>query len=286
MDFTQISVQELWLIHELHKTCQTVEQHLRVYRVNTMTENIYHFVWGSYCDWGVEIAKNILQKNSLPQTQILSTMCYVLEGLLRLAHPLIPYVTEEIWQHLPEHEDWDKPASISVAAFPKGAGELPRMDQLEVWTTAQRMITALRTIRSRASIHPQKQFAITIICSDTQADSPHVSQHEPWIKDLANISSVTYQTKDAPRPTQSLVGVGQGFEVYAHVAAHINLEEEKTKLQKEQQRLRNLLQKTQAKITKAAAGAPLEVIQKQQALKDSVETQLQSMELNLQALDT
>ena len=120
LDSFEPSMAEKWLLDNFAQTAAKVDKNLEAYRVNDAVEDIYHFIWGCFCDWGLENAKSSLngddQKRKL---ETISVLVYVLNGALRLAHPVIPFITEEIWQKLPKHSDWDKADSITIAKFPE-----------------------------------------------------------------------------------------------------------------------------------------------------------------------
>ena len=283
LNSTALTLPEKWLCNELADTCAVVEARLRAYRVNSMAERLYHFIWGTYCDWGIEVCKSILQKGTLPAERILATMVYVLEGLLRLAHPLIPFISEEIWQRLPAQADWQRPASLVIASFPDPKTlhrfAEPRIDG---WRTLQSIITSVRSIRSRTAIPPKEQINVSVVLNTQQTV---VVEHAGWLQELAGVAQADFLTANAPRPQQALVGVGKGYEVYAHVVSYLDVAKEREKLARDKQRLQRALQKAEQKLEKATAGAPPEVLEKQRAVKHSLQEQLQGVELNLSSLE-
>ena len=278
-----LTVPEKWLLSELAQTTTQIDKHLSAYRVDSMAAALYHFIWGTYCDWGVEITKHTLQKQKLAAQQILSTMCYVMDGLLRLAHPVMPFISEEIWQRLPPHPDWDRPRSLAIAKFPDGVCPLP-IDTvaLQHWDFTRRLITAIRTLRSRGTIPPRQKITVSIavgtLAANLQAD-------EEWLCALALLDGIDWLAAHAPKPTPALVQVGAGFEVYT-TAAHIDVASERAKLRKERQRLSTLLGKLAGKLDNAAFcnKAPPHVLQEHQARQQLLQEQLRGVELNLQAL--
>ena len=279
----QLSVPEMWLLTEFAQTSAQIDKYLRAYRVDNMAETLYHFIWGTYCDWGVEIAKNILKKQSLLSAQILSTLIYIMDGMLRLMHPVMPFISEEIWQRLPAHPDWDRPRSLVIAEFPD-AGQLTSFsaEDLQHWNFTRRVITAIRTLRSRGTIPPRQKINISIVVA---AAAEGLRADEEWLGDLAVLDGVDWLAADAPKPVPALVQVGAGFEVYT-TAAHIDVPSEKTKLRKEQARLATLLKKIEGKLNNAAfcSKAPPHILQEQREKQSLLQEQLHSVRLNLQAL--
>ena len=279
---SQLTVPEQWLLNSFADTVAALDKHLRAYRVDSMAETLYHFIWGTYCDWGVEIAKTMQQATN----QIPASMYYVMDGLLRLAHPVMPFISEEIWQRLPSHPDWDRPSSLVIAKFPQ-ADALQRFDceedggALRRWDLTRALITAVRTLRSRATIPPQEEISVSIV-----ADAGKLSAAEQqWIHKLAGVKTVVWLATDAPKPIPALVQVGAGFEVYT-TTEHIDVERERMRLRNDRQRLTALLAKVNAKLNNPAfcAKAPAQVLTEHNQRKHLLQSQLHSVEVNLRAL--
>ena len=279
----QLTVPEMWLLDEFAQTTAKIAKYLQAYRVDNMAETLYHFIWGTYCDWGVEIAKNILKKQQLPPAQILATLTYVMDGMLRLMHPVMPFISEEIWQRLPAHPDWDRPRSLVIAEFPEAA-QLRSFsaEELQDWNFTRRVITAVRTLRSRGTIPPRQKINVSIVVGAVAAG---LRADEEWLCDLAGLDGVNWLAADAPKPVPALVQVGAGFEVYT-AAAHIDVPSERTKLRKEQARLETLLKKIAGKLDNTAfcSKAPPHILQEQRERQNLLQEQLHSVQLNLQVL--
>ena len=279
----QLTVPEKWLLTEFAQTTAQIAKYLRAYRVDNMAETLYHFIWGTYCDWGVEIAKNILKKQTLPPAQILATLTYVMDGMLRLMHPVMPFISEEIWQRLPAHPDWDRPRSLVIAKFPDTTKLVFfSAEDLQDWNFTRRMITAIRTLRSRGTIPPRQKINVSVVVGAAAAG---LRADEEWLCDLAVLDGVDWLAADAPKPVPALVQVGAGFEAYT-AAAPIDVPSERTKLYKEQARLATLLKKIEGKLNNAAfcSKAPPHILQEQREKQSLLQEQLHSVRLNLQAL--
>ena len=279
----QLSVPELWLLSEFNQTVEKITKHLHAYRVDNLAASLYHFIWGTYCDWGVEIAKNILHQQRLSPAQILATMTYVMDGLLRLAHPVMPFISEEIWQRLPAQPDWDRPRSLAVAKFPDAASLRPiAAEKLRHWEFTRRVITAVRTLRSKGTIPPRQKINVSIVVGAAAQD---LHAEEEWLCDLALLDKIDWLAADAPKPVPARVQVGAGFEVYTS-ASHLDVPRERAVLSKEQARLETLLQKIASKLSNPAFcnKAPPQILQEQQEKQRALQEQLHSVRLNLQAL--
>ena len=273
----QLTVPEKWLVNELRQTVADIDQQLANYRLDTMANRLYHFIWGTYCDWGVEIAKRFLRQGE--KKNILSTMCYLLEGLLRLAHPVIPFVSEELWQKLPAHPDWDRPVSLAVASFPQTNNLLSYdPNELQGWLLTKELITATRTIRSQAQIPPRTAIDIDLVVEQ--------QIYQDWLSDFAMVNNINYLAIDDQRPKQTLVAVGKGYEVYARVGDYLDLAKEEQRLRKEQQRLQGLLNKLDNKLNNPdfVKRAPAEIVEGQRQQQLTLQKQLATIDINLRSL--
>ena len=278
-----LSLPESWLISEMQKTANNVNRSLENYRVNDAVEQVYHFIWGSFCDWGLECAKEALTgDNQDAKDQIISVLVYVLDGCMRMAHPVMPFVTEELWQKLPAHPDWDRPENLMVAAFPSFT-EMKANDDAERWSQIQDIVTKVRSARQQSGISPRESLKVLVRCED--ALKATVDESAPWICRLANVSEVTAGTS-VERPKQSLTQAGTGFELYVPVEGLLDLDKEKERLEVEVKRLSKVLMGIEKKLGNEnfVKRAPAEVIETTTAQRDNLSTQLQTIKKNLEAL--
>ncbi len=282
----QLSLAEKWLLNRLREATEKVDRHLEGYRVNDAVEELHHFIWGAFCDWGLECAKSdlALPAGHKDKERALSVLVYVLDGALRLAHPVMPFVTEELWQKMPKHPDWgDRPESICIAAFPQ-AGLMPAYeDEAKQWKTIQDIVSGIRSVRSQMGLPPRQELPVHIRIDEALAST--VTQAEEWIKRLAKADKVV-SGPEVVRPGQSLSAVGKGFEVYLPVQGLIDVEKEQKRLSTEEQRLQKILSGILGKLNNASfvERAPEDVLEQTRVQKANMEEQLSAIRQNLKAL--
>jgi valyl-tRNA synthetase len=280
-----LALPEKWLIHQLHETSAAIDRNLEHYRVNDAVEQLYHFIWGAFCDWGVECEKTALSNHdSTQQKQAVSVLVYVLEGALRLAHPVIPFITEELWHRLPAHPDWQRADSLIICRFPEAA-QLPKYEtESDQWSHVQTLITAIRSVRQQAGIAPKQKLQALVRANESFVSL--FSDAQPWILRLAGLDSLQVEAQLTP-PKQCLTQVCPGFEVYVPVAGLMDIGKEQARLQQEKVRIEKVLSGLEKKLgnDNFIKRAPADVVEQTQAQKQNMENQLKQVVENLKALE-
>jgi valyl-tRNA synthetase len=280
----QLNLPNRWLLTEFAETVAKVNHHLEIYRLNDAVENIYHFIWGGFCDWALEAAKVDLNGTDEAKKQAtLSVLVYVLDGALRLAHPIIPFVTEELWQHLPHHPDWTRTKSIVIAEFPdtKNVPQFPT--DAANWQAVQALVTGIRSTRQQVEISPKEELKALVKSDAALAEVFRAAT--PWVMPLSNLSSLEVSSS-AKRPDQSLVHVGKGYECYIPAAGLVDFEKEKARLSSEIGRIAKIVEGIEKKLSNESfvAKAPAEVVEQAQAQKANMESQVSGLKKSLAAL--
>ncbi len=279
-----LDMQSKWLITRLAETGQTMNTLMEQYRINEAVEQLYHFIWGDFCDWGIECAKESLGgADATAKACAVSVLVYTLDGLLRLAHPVMPFITEEIWQKLPKHPDWDRPKSISIANYPTGEKMLKFATETEHWSRVQTLVTGIRSVRAQAEINP-KEPLIAHIRADQEL-AKIFTQSAALIKRLAGLKDL--QTSPTmSKPAHSLSCVSAGFEAYLPVAGLLDIAKERQRLENEIKRISKIVTGLDNKLANKdfVARAPEDVIATTKAQQQNMAGQLKILQQNLQSL--
>jgi len=258
------SIADRWVVSLLQHAIAQVTEHLTHYRFDLAAQTLYDFIWYTYCDWYLELSKPILQtqQESALCRGTRQTMLEVLETVLRLAHPFIPYLTEEIWQKIAPLCGVQGLNSISLAAFPQANDHLiDKTAQQEVeWLKS--FITSVRTIRSEMAISPAKQ--LSVLCRHGHAvDKKRMDEHHLFLSTLARIEQITWLEDNALIPPAATALMGE-LEILIPLAGLIEPSAELARLQKEMAKLHQERQKLQAQLDNGAyvLKAPPELISK------------------------
>ncbi len=280
-----MSLANKWLVEELARTADDVDKLLNQFRINEAINRVYQFTWGSYCDWGLECAKEALTGNDASaKAQAVSVLVYVFEGILRFLSPVMPFITEELWSRIPAHPAWARPASLMIADFPDGT-KLQRFSEAgDQWGLVQDLITGLRSARAMANINPKETVDVHMRADSTLSKT--VTEAAPLVKRLAVVKELK-ASPSMPRPGQSLVTVGKGFEAYIPAAGILDVAAERKRLTGERDRISKVLAGIKAKLDNPnfASRAPEDVLLQTKEQQENMTSQLKSLDQNIEALN-
>ncbi len=255
---------EHWILHEFMHTLRRVEGHYADYRFDLVAEALYDFTWNQYCDWFLELAKPALQANDASAASTRHTLLFVLESLLRALHPLIPFVTEEIWQNVASK--LGIPAgSISTQPYPEHASiaaDAATASRVEILKGA---IIQIRSIRSQMNIPPSKLVPLLV---EGPADDTILVQlcgQEASLKYIARLASVVALGKTEPPP--SAMAPFSGLKLHIPLAGLIDLDAERTRIAKEIARIEAEIRKCEGKLASETfvQNAPAAVVGQERA---------------------
>ena len=281
------SLADRWISSRLATAAKDCEQAINQYRFDLASQALYDFVWNEYCDWYLELSKPILwEAESHPDqaTMTRHTLVRVLENILRLLHPMMPFITEEIWQDIAPLAG-KSADTIMLQPWPSfEAHESDAEAELEVaWL--QGVIVAVRTIRGEAQLGPGKSLDI-LVRNATQEDGRRFTSNTAYLRKLARIESITMLSDDDDVPP-SLSALYGNLEILVPMAGVVDVGAERARLEKELQKQNGELSRIQGKLSNASFidRAPEAVVsnerQKQQAAEDAVQaitSQLQRLE--------
>jgi valyl-tRNA synthetase len=255
-------LRERWIISRMNHIIRDVVTALDEYKFNEAAHHLYQFIWHEYCDWYLEMIKPSLyqKENAAERRAVQCSMVRVLKTALELLHPIMPFVTEEIWQQLPGCS-----GSISVALFPKAsAEEIDAAVETEMETIIQ-AVTALRNLRSEMNISPAGRPHTDVLCH-RDAVLNTLQGHAPMVCTLAGLKSVTVH-RQFQKPESAVAAVIDGAELFISLEGLVDFSEEKKRLEKEMKKVLDDL----AFINKKLANrdfidrAPKDVIEKEKA---------------------
>jgi valyl-tRNA synthetase len=270
----ELSLADRWIRSRLQKAEQKVTESMGVYRFDHAAEALYHFIWSEYCDWYLELSKPVLWDDNATEAQLRGTrhtLVGVLETVLRLAHPLMPYITEEIWQKL-KGLAGKEGASIMLQTYPVvDVGLIDETAEVDLnWVRG--VIDGVRNIRGEMNIAPGKPIPVLLKQGDT-ADRQRLNTNSQFLIKLAKLESITWleEADEAPLSATSLVG---GLEVLVPMAGLIDKDAELGRLNKELGRLLGEIKRLGGKLSneKFVSKAPAQVIDKERDKLRDAET--------------
>ncbi len=250
-----------WILSRLAGAITAVRKALDAYRFNDAASAVYQFLWHELCDWYLEIAKRSLYQTEDPIARAVTqlTLVQALETTLRLLHPFMPFISEEIWQRLPHRGE-----SIMIAPFPKASRTWRDPDAERLMKPVIDIVGAIRAIRSESRIPPAAELAVTIKPgSATTADL--VGAAAPLIGALSR--SVIGVAPDADRPALSAHALAGDAEVFVHLAGVVDLAAERNRLLKEIDKAEKEIAFLEGKLARPdfVERAPAEVVDRERA---------------------
>ena len=253
------SFPDMWIIGRLNQTIEQVTQAYETYRFDLAAETLYSFVWNDYCDWYLELAKVQLQTGCASrQRATRHTLLRVLEAALRLLHPIIPFITEELWQTVAPMCDVKTADSIMLARFPEADREQIVQTTFEQMTVLQDLIGAVRNLRGEMGIQPNVKAPLFVESADDLAD---------YLKYLPMMTRLTeaQQVAALPESEDAPVAVCNGARLMLKV--EIDKAAETARLGKEAEKLQKALDKLNAKLSKPGytEKAPAHLVEKDKA---------------------
>ena len=274
-----------WIRSRLASMIREVNGAMDSYRLSDVTRAVYDFLWRDYCDWFVEMCKTRLQRGTeVERRTAQQTLVAVLETALRLMHPIMPYITEVLWQALPKANDC--PESVMISSWP-AVDEAAIDERAEAeMTQLQQVITAVRTIRSESNISPGKKINLLISCADEDLSKLYSDQGS-LVQDLvrADFVSVGHDLEQPEGAGSAMVG---NVSVYVPLKGVIDLAGERKRLEKEITKFRGLVRGMEAKLSNRGflENAPVEVVNREHKRREEYEANLAKLEASLELLGT
>ena len=263
----EYSLADRWILGQYEATVKTYTEHLDNYRFDLAANTLYEFTWNQFCDWYLELTKPVLFKgNEAQQRGTRNTLITVLESLLRLMHPMMPYITETIWQRVAPLAGLETAGtSIMVQGFPvynEASVDAKAMEDLE-WV--KQFILAIRNIRGEMDISPSKPLSV-LLANASSEDVRRIEENKSFLASLAKLEEFTMleNKDDAPACATSYVG---NLEIMIPMAGLIDVEAELARINKQLEKAEKGLAQVQNKLAneKFVNNAPEAVLAKENA---------------------
>jgi valyl-tRNA synthetase len=260
-----LSLPDRWILSRLQSTIQTVHDAFASYRFDLIAQAIYEFTWNEFCDWYLELSKPILLSPSSTPAELRGTrhtLLNVLETLLRLLHPVMPFISEEIWQRVGALAG-KTGDTIMLQPYPRVDNALQdaAIDAELEWV--KNVITAVRTVRSEINIPPSKPLPI-LFNNGSDSDRTRFQDNQNLIMTLGRVESVTWLAHGASIPESATALVGN-LEILIPMAGLINKEEESARLNREIAKLNKEAERMESKLQNPSFvdKAPADVVAKE-----------------------
>ena len=262
LELDRCSLADRWILHRLHETIVAVDDALTQYRFNEAAQAIYQFTWHEFCDWYLELIKPDLFQDTDTERRAASqsVLLYTLSALLRLLHPIMPFISEEIWQKLPGTS-----GSIMQATFPDADPDHLHPETVRMMEQMMAVIGGVRNIRGEMGIAPSLKVE-AVVCCATAETAAKINATAPYICNLARLKSFICNHGGQP-PAQAASALEAEMEIYVPLAGIIDFNLETARLTKELGKAEKELAQVEKKLAneKFLAKAPAEIVTKEKA---------------------
>ena len=280
IDPTKLPLQHQWILSRLSHTTAEVQQALDGFNFNDVANILYQFVWREFCDWYLEWSKaDLYGDDAQAKANGQAVLLHVLESTLKLLHPVIPFVTEEIWEALPGER-----TCLMSESFPERKPEW-ESQEIETATTLIMGITgSIRNIRSEMQIHPSTEVDAVIICPD-EKQAAIISEYSSAICSLSRTKEIAV-SQSGDRPEGAASNIYTDIEIFVPLAGLIDTDKEIAKLTKDKEKTETQLKKVTGKLSnqKFLANAPDEIVEKEKGIERELSGKLAKIEENIKRM--
>ncbi|NMD42111.1 MAG: valine--tRNA ligase [Firmicutes bacterium] len=280
-----LTVEDRWILHRCNRAVEQISAALEGYEPGEAARLVYEFLWNDFCDWYVELSKGYLYSGDgtaasrETRRRTRGILLYVLDRVLRLLHPFMPFISEEIWHYLPQRE-----TALIVSSWPQPHPRLNYPAEAAAVTLLQEAIRAVRNLRSRVQLPPGREAPVILRPSADAAAVLESGRHQ--LSRLAFAAPLTIDPS-AEKPRQALAEmIGDQLEVYLPLAGVIDLEAERSRLGKELQQLEKELLRTRGKLEnpRFMKKAPPEIVGREKARLKERTAKKEKLEARIQEL--
>ena len=258
----ELELSDRWILSRYRKTVEQVTWNLENFHFPQAAQAIYQFIWSDFCDWYVELVKSRLREPSASFYIAQDILYHILKGSLKLLHPFMPFLTEEIFQRLPEIKE-----SIMISNWPENEGVIDEEAEEEMEILMD-VISEIRSIKAEMGIPPQKKIEVRLRVSDFK-DSTILSENFSYIKDLVNAEKLLINA-NLEKPRICASGVVRNMDIFIPLEKLIDINKERERLNKNLQEVEKELARCRKKLSSDdfLKKAPLEVVENEKRKED------------------
>ena len=270
-----LETEDKWILHTLNNVAKEVNENLEKFELGIALSKIYDFIWNSYCDWYIELCKARLQSEGETAQNARQVLIYVLDKILKLLHPFMPFITEEIWQTIPHDTDGK---TVMLEKYPEYDSSLDFPSEAEEMMKVMEAITAIRTQRNEMNVPPSKKAKLFIATAIPET----FSNGEQFFKKLASASEV--EISDSFDIDGAVTVVTSDAKIYIPMEELVDKEAELKRLNKELKQVEKMLAQDEGKLNNPGfmSKAPEKVIEK---IKGQAEKEREKIALIHAAMD-
>ena len=275
-DISELQTEDKWIVSKYNKVVKEVTENLDKFELGIALSKLYDFIWDNFCDWYIELVKPRLFDKENPTGKTAQyVLTYVLSNTMKLLHPFMPFITEEIWQHLPHEGE-----SIMISSYPEYDESLVFEDDEKAMELIMEAITAIRNRRAEMNVPPSKKAKVIIVTDKTNV----FSKGAMFFEKLASASEAVVQNDKSGISENAVNVVVPGAEIFLPLDELVDKEKELERLNAEKKKLEGEIKRVEGKLNNEGfvSKAPQKVIDEEKAkgikYKEMLEKVLESIE--------
>ncbi|MGV2828624.1 valine--tRNA ligase [Myxosarcina sp. GI1(2024)] len=282
---SELELCDRWIWSRFYQTVKQTRTDIEAYGLGEAATRLYEFIWGDFCDWYIELVKSRLwQDNNSPQRQtVQQTLAHVLDGILKLLHPFMPHITEEIWQTLTQAEG---KATLALQAYPEVNEDLIDSELEQSFDLLFNIIRTIRNLRTEAGIKPGAEIEVVL---QTQSDRERdiLESTADYIRDRAKVEQLTIVNTLTEQRQQALAGVFGTVQILIPLVGLVDLAALRSKLEKNLNKVEGEIKSLKGRLSNSGFinKAPTEVVQGARDALAEAEIQAQILRKRLQGLE-
>jgi valyl-tRNA synthetase len=272
LDPDKLSLADKWILTKLNRAIEDTRKALDEYRYNDAADTLYQFTWHTFCDWFIELSKPMMAAKEALYTKLV--LYHVFKSLLEMLHPIIPFVTEEIWQYLPGEGG----ESIVITQYPSVNQALDFPEDAYMMECINDVISGVRSVRGETNIPPSRMLNIILKVKSPDTEK-RMNTYNVFIKELARVENIDFIPEGTARPNKCALAVTSEVEVYVPLEGVIDIDKEKERLDKQINKVRKELEAKQKKLSNKnfLEKAKKEIVEEQVRIKEELDFMLERL---------
>ena len=289
-DYSKLNLkdEDRWIIHRVNETVEYVNRAMERFDLALAGQAVYELIWNEYCDWYIELVKKRLWSDDEEDKMVVRfVLVSALKNMLKLLHPFMPFITEEIWSFLPhseEEEKQDQNCWLINAKWPEVSEKRNFPESSKKIELAMEAIRAVRNIRAEAEAVPSRKLTAVILAEGQSLED--IKAGERYIKDLANITDISYVKNEKEAPADVMTAVITGASIFIPLDDLLDYEAELERLKKEKKKLEGEVKRVKGKLSNQGfvSKAPEKVVQAEKDKQVKYEEMLEKVNHRLETV--
>jgi valyl-tRNA synthetase len=276
----ELSPADQWILSRLNEACQGVNEALDAFKFNEAASVVYKFIWNEFCDWYIELSKSTLFKENPHRKSAQNVLVHVLETSLKMLHPFMPFITEEIWQKLPHVGK-----SIMKSSFPEYLESRCNPAIENKMNLVMGVITSVRNIRGEMNLSPALRLSL-IIRAENVENEDIIRDYSRYIRELARVDQITID-KSAEKPKVAASSIFEGVDIIVPLEGMMDFAEERNRIEKELKKIEKDIIVLSKKLSneKFVQKAPPEVIEKDRQRLSALTEKKSKLQVHLKTIE-